>query len=145
MSFQEILSKPMAEIKPPKPLPVGTYTCIVDGVPEIKQVGKEQNWAAILKLKPVAPGPDVDQVALVEALDGKALTEVSIQNTLWLTEKAAFRAKQFIENCGIDITTKSLGEGINELPGKQIMVTLSHRPSEDGKTMYNEIKSTAAV
>ena len=38
-SFEEILTMQLEEIKPPQALPVGTYLCIVDGLPEITQLG----------------------------------------------------------------------------------------------------------
>lgn len=144
-SFQDILNKPMADIKPPRPLPPGTYLCVVDGVPEIKQLGKEQNWCALYKLKPLQAQPDVDQQGLIEALDGKGLSETSINNNMWITDKAAFRLKSFLSHLGFPEESGTPGEHINASAGRQVLVTLGLRPSEDGKMMYNEIKNTAAV
>lgn len=145
-SFQDILNKPAADVKPPKPLPIGNYLCLIDGQAELKQMGKEQNWGAIIKLKPIQAGPDVDQAALLEALEGKSLTEIPIQTTFWVTEKAAYRLKSFlVDALGLEEGSKSLGELLNDAPGKQVMVTISHRPSDDGRTMYMDVKGFARV
>lgn len=145
-TFQDILNMPSADIKPPKPLPLGNYLCLIDGQAELKQMGKEQNWGAILKLKPIQAQADVDQQALLEALDGKSLSEMPINFTFWITDKAKHRLNEFLVNAlGIEQGTKTLGELLNEAPGKQVMATVSHRPSDDGKTMYMDVKGFARV
>jgi len=145
-SFQDVLNKPAAEIEPPKALPIGTYLCLVDGAPEIAQRGKNNNYCAIFKLKPVQPQPDVDQAALADTLKGAALADKKINHTLWITDDAAWRLDQFLaEHLGIDKGKKTLGEMIPESAGKQVLVTLGHRASEDGKQVYHEVKATAHV
>lgn len=146
-SFQEILNKPSEDIKPPKPLPVGTYLCVVDGMPEIKQMGKAGNSAAILKYKFMQPQPDVDQKDLMEVLTeaGKSLQEFSVPENLWLTDAAAFRAKDRLISLGVSSEGKTLGQMLNEVAGHQGYVSISHRPSEDGKTFFMEVKNVATV
>lgn len=145
-SFTDILNKPSADIKPPKPLPIGTYLALVDGTAEIKKIGKEQTDAAVMKFKFVQPQPDVDQQAMLEVLEGKALSEVPFSVNWWLTDKAAYRLNEFLVNAlGMEQGTKSLGELLSDSPGKQVYITLSHRPSDDGKTMYMDAKGFARV
>ena len=145
-SFQDVLNKPAAEIEPPKALPVGTYLCLVNGQPEITQRGKNNNYCAIFKLKPVQAQQDVDQSALSETLKGAGLGDKNINHTLWITDDAAWRLDQFLaEHLGIDKGTKTLGEMIPEAMGKQVLVTLGHRASDDGKQVFAEVKGTARV
>ncbi len=145
-NFQDILNKPAAEVEPPKALPTGTYLCLVDGAPEIAQRGKNNNYCAIFKLKPVQAQADVDQQSLAETLNGSSLSEKKINHTLWITDDALWRLDQFLaEHLGIPKGTKTVGEMIPEAPGKQVVVTLGHRASDDGKQVYAEVKGTAHI
>ena len=145
-SFQDVLNKPAASIEPPSALPVGTYLCLVDGQPEIAQKGKNNNTCVIFGLKPVQAQADVDQTALQTALKGAALADKKIRHTLWVTDDAAWRLGQFLnDHLGIDKGSKSLGECIPESMGKQVLVTLSHTTSEDGKQIFAQVKNTAKV
>lgn len=146
-TFQDILNKPVEDIKPPRPLPIGTYMCIVDGVPEVKQMGKAGNSAAVIKFKFMQPQPDVDQSALVEALSesGKQLPDFSVTSNMWLTDAAAFRLKDMLESFGISMSSKTLAQALEEAPGKSCLVSIGHRPSEDGKSMFMDVKGTAAL
>lgn len=149
-NFQDILSKPAANIEPPKPLPVGTYLCIIDGQPEFAKIGKEQTDCLNFKLKPIQAQPDVDQTALQEALvvNGapSALGDKSIRHRLFITEASIWRLKQFlVDHLGIEQGTKSLGELIPESQGRQVLVTLGHRASDDGQQVFTEVKATAKV
>lgn len=143
VDFSAVLNKKVEDIEKPKPLPIGTYVCIVDGLGEIKTVGKDETPCVNFKLKVMSPGVDVDAEALNAA---GGVNNRSVRHTLWLTEDAAWRAKKFLaEDLGIDPHGKTLMELINEAPGRSCMVNIKHRPSEDGQTLYAEIKSTAAV
>lgn len=144
-SFTDILNMPSEAIKPPQPLPIGTYMAIVDGVPEIKQIGKQGNSAAVVKFKVMQPQPDVDTNALIEALNGKQLTDVAVASNFFLTDAAAYRLKDFLVTLGIDLTGKSIGQGLNEAPGKSVLINIGHRPSDDGKAMFMDIKGYAAI
>lgn len=148
-SFQDILSKPAASIEPPKALPVGTYLCIIDGQPEFTKVGKNQTDALKIGFKPVQAQPDVDQEQLQSALSVNgavsALADKKINQNYFITENAVFRLKALMEHCGIELGTKPLGELIPELMGKQVLVTMGHRASDDGQMIFGEVKGTAKV
>lgn len=145
-SFTDILNKPAAAIEPPKPLPVGTYLAIVDGPGELAKIGKDQTDCVNFKLKLMQAQPDVDQGALQEALNGASLADKSVRHRLFITQASVWRLKQFlVEHLGIDDTGKSLGELLPEAPGRQVMVTLGHRASDDGQQIFTEVKGTAKV
>ena len=143
-NFSDILNKPMDQIEPPVPLPVGTYLCLVDGQPEPKELGKNNTPAVIFNLKFCQAQGDVDQHALMEALKGKPLTERFIQHTLWLDDNP-WRLKQFLkDHLRLTDATTPL-EALAQASGRQVLVNLGHRTSDDGTAIYMNIKSTAAV
>lgn len=145
-NFQDILNKPATEIEAPRPLPVGTYLCLVDGMPEHKKMGKNETDCFEFNLKFMQQGQDVDQNALQEALKGKALSDRSIKHRLFITEDAVWRMKKFLtDDLGIEAGTRGLGAMIPEAMGKQVMVSIGHRPSDDGQQLYMDIKQTAKV
>lgn len=148
-NFQDILSKPSASIEAPKALPVGTYLCIVDGQPEFAKIGKNQTDCINFSLKPVQAQGDVDQTQLQAALNVNgaisALADKKIRHRLFVTEDSVWRLKQFLDNCGVEEGSKSLGERIPEVMGKQVLVTMGHRASEDGTQIFGEVKATAKV
>lgn len=147
-SFQDILNQQQGTIEPPKPLPVGTYLCVVDGIPEITKIGKNQTDAVVFKLKPMQPRDDVDQEALQNALTVNgtpvALSEKSIRHTLFGTEAAIWRLQEFLQHCDLPDGVP-LGQNLNSAMGKQVLVTLGHRASDDGKQIFAEVKATAKV
>lgn len=145
-NFQDILSKPAADIEPPKPLPVGTYLCLVDGLPEHKTMGKNNTDCFEFNLKFMQAGNDVDQQQLLETLKGKSLSDRSLKHRLFVTEDAVWRLKQFlVDHLLIEAGTRGLGEMIPEAMGRQVYVTLGHRASDDGQNIYMDIKGTAKV
>lgn len=152
MNFTDVLSKPAAEVIPPRPLPVGTYLAIVDGQPEITKVGKNQTDCINFHMKLMQAQGDVDQAALVEALNGKALADYKVKHTLWGTndpskiETVRYFITEFLSNdLGIEKGDRTIGQMLPEAMGKQVLLTIGHRPSEDGKIIYLEVKGTAKV
>jgi hypothetical protein len=150
-NFSEILNKPASSIEPPKPLPPGTYLCLVDGQPEFQKIGKNSTDCVNFKMKPVQAQADVDQTALQEVLTSKDGTFRPLQDTkifhrLFITEDSIWRLKKFlVEDLGIEEGSKSLGQLIPEAMGRQVLVNVGHRPSDDGTQIYIDIKGTAAV
>lgn len=150
-NFQDILQKTSAEVEAPKAMPVGTYLCIIDGPPEITKRGKNGTECIIFKMKPMQAQGDVSQEELQAFLKGRSLSEFKIENVLWGTNDPAkednvkWRLKQFLDNCGIEEGTKSLGERVSEAMGKQVLINMGARPSEDGTQIFAEVKGSAKV
>lgn len=133
MSFMDILNRPATEIEPPKPLPVGSYIATITGMPNAVKVGAAETDAYDFPAKIVAPGEDVDPDALKD-WSGKSGKPVQGANAprlrFFLTEDAVYRLKDFLKACGIDVDNKkkTLAELINEVPGRQVMIHVKHRP-----------------
>lgn len=143
-NIDEILSRPSAEIKSKPPKPVGTYHCMVQGPFEIKTVGQKQTTVHDYTYKILAPMEDVDaQQAAEQGVVGQ-----TIRDRFFITEAAVFMLKEaLVDAMGIDDNNgqKSLKEMESEAPGKQLLVTLKHRSSEDGKRVFEEVASRAHV
>lgn len=143
-SFSSILDKPASEIEKPKPLPVGTYTCVIKGQPRFDKSSKKQTEFVEFTLQPLAAGEDVDQDDL-KAMGG--FTNKTIRATYYLTEDALWRLKKFLlEDCEIEASDDaSFTQIITETPGKQVRAVIKHTASQDGQSVYAELAQTIAV
>lgn len=138
-SFEEILNMPASEIKPPQAFPVGTYHCIVDGIPQHDKSNSGTDFFGF-KLKIIAPYKDVDPAAAAEAqVQGKI-----INNDVYVTEKSAWRLVEMMRD-HMDIPETNIKEMIAQTPNKQLLVTLRHETSQDGKRVFHRVASTAHV
>lgn len=145
-NFSSILDQPVNEIDKPKPLPTGSYIGIVDGIPVFGKSKQKQTDFVEFSIKPMSTKEDVDQIALADALKGKALAEKKLRLTFYLTEDSVYRLDTFMfEHLdGIELGT-SRKQAISMVPGKQVGVVIRHRASEDGTQIYSEIGSTFKV
>jgi hypothetical protein len=143
MTFAEILDQPVNEIEAPKALPIGTYIGIIDGQPEFVKLGQNQTDAVQFNIKPLQ-AVKVDERQLDEVLNGASLSDKKIQHTVWLTNDSKYRMKQFLVD-HLGIPESSFRQMIPEAMGKQVVVELAHKNSQDGTRIYNVVKSTAHV
>lgn len=142
-NFTSILDEAPTEINRPKPLPAGTYECVVQGQPRYDKSSKKQTDFVEFTLRPVAAGDDVDEDELNEAggIDGK-----TIRATYYLTEDAVYRLDEFHSHCGIDISEPASRRARNEeCVNASIIAVVKHRSSEDGQRIFMELARTAPV
>jgi hypothetical protein len=142
VDFSKILQKQATEIEKPKPLPVGSYVCINSALPKFVGVGKNETPAAEFSLTIIAPVEvDMEALSAYGEVKGK-----NIRHRQFLTEGTEFRSKEELVNAfQIDPEGKNLGQLYNETINKQVIVTIKHRPSEDGTEIYHEVEGLAAV
>src|SRR5260370_2549018 len=132
-NFQDILNRPSEEIKPPVTLPMGSYHTIVVGLPEQGQSSKKKTDFLKFQHKIIAALDDVDPDAITEfEQDGETIAGQTMDNTFYITDKSANMLKEFILNCGVDLTGKSMAEGLDEIPNSEVIVHIKHEASEDG-------------
>lgn len=128
--FKSILSHKVGSIEKPKPLPTGTYLAIIEGW-EASEIGQKKTPGARVTFKLLQPEADVDMDQLEELGGLAAVTKRKVNTTLWLTEDALYRAKEFIEDvCKIDVGERTLGECFPDMVGCQVKVVLKHRFSD---------------
>src|SRR6266446_2692649 len=145
-NFQDILNRPSEEIKPMPTLPMGSYHTIVVGLPEQGQSSKKKTDFLKFKHKIIAPLDDVDLDAITEfEADGETIAGQEVDNTFYITDKSANMLKEFILNCGVDLTGKSMAEDIDEVPNAEVIIHIKHEASDDGKRVFSKVGSTARV
>jgi len=149
-SFESILDTPADEVERPKPLPAGTYTAIVRGLPEYGESTKKKTPFVKFALALISADEDVDEDELTELLTNKdgeviPLTEKSISSTYYTTPDALFRLTDFLEHCGIESEGKTVRQMIDETPNCEVKIKVAHRPSEDGQQIFAEVKGTMKV
>lgn len=141
--FASVLDMPASDIERPKPLPVGSYVCVVQGQPKIDKSSKKQTEYVEYTLKLLEALNDVDTDAL-DAVGG--IQEKFTKVTFYLTENSVYRLKEFLEHCGVDMEEEgSLRQYIAEAPGKQVVAHIIHEASQDGDAVYARVKNTTAV
>lgn len=141
-NFGALLDKPSTDIERPRPLPAGTYACVVKGLPKYDKTTKKQTEYVEFTLQPLAAGDDVDQNEL-KTMGGFA--NRVIRATYYITEDALWRLKKFLDDLGIEEGDKSLRQRIDEAPGCQVFAQIKHEASDDGQAVYAQLAATAAV
>src|SRR5215471_10603156 len=135
-SFEEIMRRPASEFKPPEAFPVGTYHCLVDGPATPGKSSQKGTDYIRFKLKILKPYNGVDERAAMELqVVGKTL-----DLDFYITDGASYRLTDFLrDDLGIDLGTRDFIELIAEAPGKQLLVTLKHELSQDGKRTFHRV------
>lgn len=145
-NFGSVLDLESSTVEKPKPLPVGTYICVVKGQPRFDVSKQKKTEFVEFTLQTMQADDDVDQEALIEALKGKALSEKTIRATYYLTEDSVYRLKDFLDHCNVDDGPGiTLRQRISGAPGCQVLATIRHRASEDGTAIFSDLAGTAAV
>jgi hypothetical protein len=126
--FSNLLAKPTAEIKEPKPLPVGTYMGLLTkkeyrevDTPKDTETPKKPVVSFTVRLDEAME--DVDQADLNEALDGQALSSKTMRPyDMWLTNDAQYRVVELGNSMGLQADT--LGELIESMVNQPVLVSL---------------------
>jgi hypothetical protein len=145
--FTDILSKKAADVEKPVPKPVGNYLASIQGMPKQKKVNVqgEERLIVSFNCKAHSPMEDVDLDDLNNPKVGEISTWPSFNKDIWIdTPEGEFQLTQFLTNTmGIEPMNgkekKSLGEMCAETPGRQLVITLKHRPYTDKNTNEAEI------
>jgi hypothetical protein len=135
VDFKSLLSKPSDSIEKPKLLPEGTYTGMIAKYEYAESKEKKTPYVRFL-VRLTGFGEDIDPTDQV----GIDLSKRELRKDFYITEDALHRLKTFWETCGIDGRGRTLSEIIPDLIQAEVMVTVGHRPSEDGKEVYVDLK-----
>lgn len=127
-SFEEISNMRLDDIEDPKPFPVGTYTWLINGMPESGKSREKQTPFWEFKLRPIAAAEDVDRARLEEIgglASGKEMTL-----TFWITPDSVNMLRNFLRDTlgikgGLSVT-----QAIAESVGQQFKGHVVHRPFE---------------
>lgn len=144
-SFESILDTPADKVERPKPLPAGTYSAIVKGMPEHGKSAKKNTpfvkFAYVLQ----EAFDDVDEDELTNCLtnaEGEviSLSSKSISDTYYTTPDSLYRLTDALEAMGIDLTDKTIRAALDETPNCSINVVVSHRTPEGSDQVFAEVK-----
>ncbi len=135
LQFSSILDKPADSVEAPKPIPQGQYVAIVQGLPEQVESSQKKTPGLKFQFRITAALSEVD-----EDVVGKV-----VNHTYWLTEESAFMLTQFLENAGIELAGKTIGTATDEVPNREVVISIRHRPSPDGQRIFAEVSGTAPV
>lgn len=139
-NFSSILDEAPTEVERPKPLPAGTYLCIVAGSPIYDKSSKKGTPYVQFTLRPISAEADVDEEDLAEM---GGFENKSLRATFYLTEDAVYRLDEFHEHCGLDLSEESSRRQRNdEVINAQVRAVVGHRPSDDGSQIFAELKRT---
>ena len=142
-NFGAILDTPSQEIERPKPLPQGTYTCVINGLPRMDKSAKKGTEFVEFNLNILAAGEDVDEDALSEM---GGIANKSTRITFYLTENSVWRLKKFLaEDLQIEKDDVTLRQMIGMALGRQVLAHIKHTPSDDGTSVFANVASTAPV
>jgi hypothetical protein len=149
-SFESILDTPAEEVSRPKAGPVGTYDVIVKGLPEHGQSSQKKTPFVKFTYAFVAAHDDVDETELAEWLTDKdgnqmPIGERTIRDTYYTTPDALWRLTDVLEHMGIDAEGKTIRQMLDETPNASLRILVSHRSSEDGESVFAEVKRTMAA
>lgn len=128
-NFSSVLDMQASEIEPPKNLPVGSYVCLVDGRHETGESSQKKTPYVRFTLRPTEAMDDVDEEALAEA---GGINGQTIRADFYLTENSAYRLKEFLEHCGIDMEGRTLRQALDDAPGSTVIATVRHEMAQDG-------------
>lgn len=148
-NFGAILDKAPADVQPPETLPVGSYLCIVQGLPRYDKSTKKGTEFAEYTLIIQQAMDDVDEDDLKAFEAGPPPTKIAgkpIKATYYLTDGAVYRLKDFLEHCGIDVeAAESMRQLMDEPNGCQVIAYMKHEASDDGKRTFARLAGTAPV
>lgn len=144
-TFSSVLDAPVNAAERPPMFPAGNYVAVISGQPKQGESTQKKTPFVEYTIRPLEAVTDtVDEDALKEF---GPLGEAEMRLTFYITEKSAYRHREFLENdLGIDT---SGGEGhftlAQQAPGSQLIITVRHKPREDGKGVFAEIAGTAPL
>lgn len=154
-NFASVLDKPSNEIGRPKPMPVGSYVGVIQGLPKIDKSTKKQTEYSEYTIKYTSAMDDVDEEDLDTALTKPSGEKINLIDkvqkiTFYHTDDSIWRLKQFFDHCDIpteddsgDVLTTR--QRMQLTPNCQVGFHLKHAASEDGEAVFANVDKTFKV
>jgi hypothetical protein len=139
-----ILDAAPTGLEKPPPMPVGLYVTQIMGQPLYDKSKKKQTEFVQFTHKFLQTADNnIDQEELSKVLGERALTDITMKYTFYLTEPSIWRLNQYLQDLGFPLDgSQSRREMIEETPGKTVTVSVIHEPSDDGQSVFAKIGST---
>lgn len=146
--FTSVLDQMPDEIERPKPLPPGSYICLIKDRPVQDKSAQKETPYVEFTLHPIEALETVDPEDLEDALtrangEKKKLSDMSIRARFYDTADAGWRLKKFLLNdCQLE-NTGSIGQIIENVVGCQVVAHIKHRST--GEDVFMDLKGTSPV
>ncbi len=142
-NFTELMNKPVEDAEKPKPAPAGTYLATIIKH-EFGTSAKKGTPYLRFDFKLVAATDDVDEDLLEEVGGQEFLDKKSMRSEFYLTDDAMYRLREFLEEAlELNISGRNFDDVVPETLNQQVLVSVAHSLSEDGKTTYANIDGFA--
>lgn len=153
--FSDALNRTADDIKRPPNLPMGNYIFTVKSVEQGEMTSQKGTWETLDFLLVVnEPCDDVDPDELAE-FGANVAGQMIRKRIMFSTDEAESRGyelsmnelKRLLDHCQIGFTSggeMTVGEAIANVPGAQLMGTVTHRPDKNNpENLYPEVRQTA--
>lgn len=136
VDFTALLNRKADECEKPVAVPQGSYIMSIVGYTTGESRQKKTPYVEI-ETKIVAPREDVD---MDEYAKVKNPQERSFKTPFYITEDSLYRLEEFLSKAGLPTAGRSFTEILAEMAGAQIVGIVSHRMSDDGESVFPEVK-----
>ena len=137
VDFDSFLGVPVDSFERPQPIPLGTYTMVVQSY-EIGESDVKKTPRVRFLLAPVAPGGDVDASALPPGWQKRTLRHD------FYAGGGAWRIRKFLDDIKVNYAGRALQDVLPETVGMTCQAYVIQAPSsKPGSTdIFNEISTT---
>jgi hypothetical protein len=142
-TMEDILERQITDFEPPRPIPPGDYTFVIEGQPRQDKSSQRQTLFYEYRCRPLAAMESVDAQALAEA---GGLENKSLRLTFYITNDSGYRLTDFLQNTlGLDVTGMKVSQAVGEAVGCQFIGHVTHQTSRDGTRVFANIDDYAPV
>lgn len=143
VDFAALMNKPVEDAVRQPPAPAGTYLAGIVSH-EFGTSTKKGTPYCRFNFQPLAAQDDVDEEALEEVGGVEFLSKKRMRYEFYLTDDAMFRLREFLEEAlGLNCSGRNFDEVVPETANMQVLISVVHTLSDDGKETYANIDTFA--
>lgn len=137
VNFKELLNQKTGDVKPPTPLPTGTYEAVVLGHETGTSSVKGTPFVSF-NVKLTAPCEDVDAADFEEFGGMEQISDKVFPVPFYLTERSKFRLAAFFTDIGLP-DGKTLEQNIKAVEGMEVSAKVAHEMVES--SIFAKVRS----
>lgn len=142
VDFTKLMARKVEDAKKPKPLPAGTYLCIIENY--IFGTSSKKGTPYIrFNFKPMMADEDVDAeelAALAQELEMSPqewMAKKGLRMDFYLTDDAMYRLRDFLEaGLGLDTSGTTFDKVVPDTKNMSIKIAVTREIGDDGESMY---------
>lgn len=141
-NFADLLNRTVGTVEKPKPLPVGSYYCVIKGR-ELGESSQRKTPYVRFIFGVIQPGEDVDPTLLAEIPNGGAGKE--IREDFYLTPEAEWRLHDFLTNV-MGMQGMTTAQAVDGVVGRQVKLIIKHEMDKtDTSRIYTRVSAFQRV